>query len=94
MIKNKTIIHLSNRFFSTQVIAPIVVGIILFIAVVAVISIIVTVKSTLPKSMQPSIYPLGRRLTFSTSQVYTAESIRAAMPMIFTTAVMIIITLW
>ena len=52
------------------------------------------VKSTLPKSMQPSIYPLGRRLTFSTSQVYTAESIRAAMLMIFTTAVMIIITLW
>ena len=51
-------------------------------------------KSTLLKSMQPSIYPLGRRLTFSTSQVYTAESIRAAMLMIFTTAVMIIITLW
>ena len=51
-------------------------------------------KSTLPKSMQPSIYPLGRCLTFSTSQVYTAESIRAALPMIFTTAVMIINTLW
>ena len=30
-------------------------------------------KSTLPKSMQLSIYPLGRRLTFSTSQVYTTQ---------------------
>ena len=41
-------------------------------------------KSTLSKSMQPSIYPVGRRWTFSTSQVYTAESIRTAMLMIFT----------
>ena len=39
-------------------------------------------KSSLPKSMQPSIYPLGRRLTFSTSQVYTAQptSVMIALP--------------
>ena len=29
-------------------------------------------KSTLSKSMQPSIPPIGRRWTFSTSQVYIA----------------------
>ena len=30
---------------------------------------IIIVKSSLPKSMQPSIPPIGRRLSFSTSQV-------------------------
>ena len=29
-----------------------------------------SIKSTLSKSMQPSIPPIGRRWTFSTSQVY------------------------
>ena len=35
----------------------------------------VRVKSSLSKSMQQSIYPVGRRWTFSTSQLYTAERI-------------------
>ena len=43
-----------------------------------------SIKSSLSKSMQPSIYPVGRGWTFSTAQFYTAESIRAAMLMIFT----------
>ena len=30
---------------------------------------IIIVKSSLPKSMQPSIPPIGRHLSFSTSQV-------------------------
>ena len=43
-----------------------------------------TTKSSLPKSMQPSIYPLGRRWTFSTSQVYTTQpaSVMIALPQI------------
>ena len=41
-----------------------------------------SVKSSLPKSMQPSIYPLGQRWTFSTSQVYTTKptSVMIALP--------------
>ena len=39
-------------------------------------------KSTLSKSMQPSIYPVGRRWTFSRSQVYTTQpiSVMIALP--------------
>ena len=33
-----------------------------------------SIKSSLPKSMQPSIPPIGRRLSFSTSQVDLTHS--------------------
>ena len=46
-----------------------------------ILHVIIRVKSSLSKSiMQQSIYPIGRRWPFSTSQVYyTAESIRAVL---------------
>ena len=39
-------------------------------------------KSSLPKSMQLSIYPLGQHLTFPTSRVYTTNLAKIALPQI------------